>query len=87
MQAVKWHLSYPGSDHTIGSFPHQMMAKPTNTGGIMELVLLWLILGFASAIVASSKNRSFFGWLIAGFLFGPIALFMVGVMPSIGGGK
>ncbi len=53
----------------------------------MELVFLWLILGFASAIVASSKGRSAFGWLIAGFFFGPIALFMVGVMPSLGGGK
>ena len=46
----------------------------------MELVFLWLILGFASAIVASSKGRSAFGWLIAGFFFGPVALFMVGVM-------
>ena len=53
----------------------------------MELVFLWLILGFASAIVASSKGRSAFGWMIAGFFFGPIALFMVGVMPALGGGK
>ena len=53
----------------------------------MGLVSLWLILGFASAIVASSKGRSAFGWLIAGFFFGPIALFMVGVMPALGGDK
>ena len=53
----------------------------------MEFVLLWIIFGVASAIVASSKNRSGFGWLVAGFFFGPIALFMVGVMPALGGGK
>ena len=53
----------------------------------MEIVLLWIILGVASAIVAGSKNRSVLGWLLAGFFFGPVALFMVGVMPSLGGGK
>ena len=53
----------------------------------MELVFLWIILGVACAIVAGSKGRSPFGWLIAGFFFGPIALFMVGVMPALGGAK
>ena len=87
MQAVKWHLSYTQGMNRHKFIPAPDGAKHNQHGGIMELVFLWLILGFASAIVASSKGRSAFGWMIAGFFFGPIALFMVGVMPALGGDK
>lgn len=48
----------------------------------MEFFGFWLICSVATAIVASSKGRSTFGWLILGFLFSFIALILVAVLPS-----
>jgi hypothetical protein len=51
-------------------------------GSNMELFLLWLLFAFFSAAIASSKNRSAFGWFSAGLLFGPFGL-LVGFFPKI----
>ena len=55
----------------------------------MELVLsffswliLWLILGIIPAVVAASKGRSFFLWLLYGLLIWPIALVHIIVVPD-----
>lgn len=48
----------------------------------MELLAFWLIIAVATAIVASSKGRSSFGWFILGGLFSLIALLLVIVLPS-----
>lgn len=44
---------------------------------------IWFICAIFSAAIASSKERSGFGWFILGFLFGPFALIAVGLMPSL----
>lgn len=48
----------------------------------MEIVLLWLLFGFFSAMIASGKNRSTFGWFLVGILVGPFGL-LVAFMPKI----
>ena len=47
---------------------------------MMEYVILWIVCGIGAAAIASSKDRSVFGWLIGGFLLGPIGLLIVGFM-------
>lgn len=47
---------------------------------MMEYVILWIVCGIGAAAIASSKGRSVFGWLIGGFLLGPIGLLLVGLM-------
>lgn len=49
----------------------------------MELLLFWLIFAVASAVVASSKNRSGFGWFILGLLFSFVALIIVAILPAL----
>lgn len=47
----------------------------------MELLtLFWLGCAVASAVVASSKGRSFIGWGILGFLLGPFALLGIAIV-------
>ena len=43
-------------------------------------VLIWILCGIGSAMIASSKNRSGCNWFGAGVLLGPIALLIVGFM-------
>jgi len=47
------------------------------------IVVLWLIFATCSAVIASSKNRSGFGWFLLGILFGPFALLTVGFMAPL----
>jgi hypothetical protein len=49
---------------------------------VLLLIIVWVVCGVFTAIVASSKGRGTWGWFFAGFLFGPIALFAVGFMPA-----
>lgn len=37
----------------------------------MEVVMIWLLFGVITAVVASNKGRSGCGWLIVGILLGP----------------
>ena len=48
----------------------------------IALIFVWLLFGTLSAIVAPKKGRNVYGWAIAGFLFGPLALVVVGLMDS-----
>jgi hypothetical protein len=51
----------------------------------MEIVivafLIWVLFGVFSALIASSKNRSAFGWFFVGFLFGPFGLLVAALPP------
>jgi hypothetical protein len=50
----------------------------------MELVIVfWLVCGAGAAMIASSKGRSGGAWLLAGLLFGPIAILIVGFMAPV----
>jgi len=40
----------------------------------MELLLLWVVCGIASAALVFSKGRTSYGWLFVGFMLGPIGL-------------
>ena len=48
----------------------------------MGWLLIWIICGIFSAIIASSKGRNGFGLLVLGLIFGIFALLAVGFMPS-----
>lgn len=45
------------------------------------MIILWLGIAVLTAIIASSKGRSFVGWLILGALFSVLALIAVCAMP------
>ena len=44
---------------------------------VMTLVFVSLLFAVSSGILASKKNRNFFGWFFTGLLFGPFALLVV----------
>jgi hypothetical protein len=54
----------------------------------MELIvpIIWLLCGVGAAMIASSKGRSGCGWFVAGALFGPFALLVVGFMSPASSG-
>ena len=45
-------------------------------------LLIWFISVVLSISVAQSKGRSGCGWFLLSFLFGPIALILVMLLPS-----
>jgi hypothetical protein len=49
----------------------------------MELFLIWLGFALVTAIIAESKGRSGFGWLVAGIFFGFFAFIAVAFMPAV----
>ncbi len=42
----------------------------------MEIVLVWILFGIVSAVIASNKGRSGCGWFILGVLLGPFGLIL-----------
>lgn len=48
----------------------------------MGIVIFWLLCAIFSAALASSKNRSGFGWFLLGLLFGPFGL-LVAFFPKV----
>lgn len=48
----------------------------------MEIFLLWVLCAIVSAVIASSKGRSAFGWFILGMLISVFAIVLVAVLPS-----
>lgn len=42
----------------------------------MEIMVVWILLGAISAIVASNKGRSGCGWFAIGVLLGPLGFIM-----------
>ena len=49
---------------------------------IMTYVIIWLICGFGCAAIASSKNKSAFGWFFLGVLLGPLGILIIGFMKA-----
>lgn len=52
-------------------------------GRTMFFIAGGLLCGIIAAIIASSKNRSAFGWFILGCVFNIIAILFVGFMPAL----
>jgi len=49
----------------------------------MALIIIWIGFGVVTALAASSRGRSFFGWLIIGCLTGVFGLIAVLVMNRV----
>ena len=49
----------------------------------LGLLMLWLVCGVVTGIIASSKGRSAFGWFFLGCLIGVFALVLVIALPSV----
>lgn len=47
------------------------------------LLVIWLLFGAFTAVIAGSKGRNWFGWLLLGCVFGIFALVAVAAMPRI----
>lgn len=52
-------------------------------GRAMFFIAGGLVCGIIAAIIASSKNRSAFGWFLLGCMFNIIAILFVGFMPAL----
>ena len=42
----------------------------------MEIIIIWLLFGLVSAVVASNKGRSGCGWFLLGVLLGPFGFIL-----------
>lgn len=52
----------------------------------MELILIWIVFSIIVAVVANSRGRNAFGWLILACIISPLlALIVLVVLPSHGG--
>jgi hypothetical protein len=49
---------------------------------MMEFLAFWFLCAIVSAIIASSKGRSTFGWFLLGCLISFFAIILVAVLPS-----
>lgn len=49
----------------------------------MEYLVIWLLFGIASMMVANSKGRSGCGWFLLGVLLGPFGLLFAFIAPSL----
>lgn len=48
----------------------------------MELLIFWLAVAVVTAVIASSKGRSGFGWFLLGCALSLLALILVAVLPT-----
>lgn len=51
--------------------------------GIIRALLLQLLIGIVSGIIAHFKKRNIWNWFVLGFIFGPIALIILRFFPSM----
>jgi hypothetical protein len=49
----------------------------------MLIVIIWVLFGIASVIVASQKGRSKFAWFFLGVLLGPFGLLFIILLSSV----
>ena len=49
----------------------------------MEILALWFVMAVITAIVASSRGRSAFGWFLIGCLLSVFGLILVALLPSL----
>lgn len=48
----------------------------------MELFLVWVVIAIFTAVIASSRGRSAFGWFLLGMCFSLLATLLVVALPS-----
>jgi len=66
----------------IISYRYNEDSKQASGREIMTYVIIWLICGFGCAAIASSKNKSAFGWFFLGVLLGPLGILIIGFMKA-----
>lgn len=49
----------------------------------MGIIIIWIICGFVTAVIAAGKGRSGFGWLLVGLLLGIFGVILIACMPSL----
>lgn len=52
----------------------------------MSLLLalaFWLFCGVIAAVIAEARRRSVIAWALLGFIFGPFAIILVAVLPTV----
>ncbi|WP_457812116.1 zinc ribbon domain-containing protein [Sinorhizobium meliloti] len=49
----------------------------------MELLVIWIICGVVTAIIAASKGRSGAGWLLVGLLLGIFGVILIACLPAL----
>ena len=47
------------------------------------ILLVWIVMGIMTAVIAGAKNRNWFGWLLIGLLFGIFGLILIACMPKL----
>ena len=51
--------------------------------GTAALMFIWFVFAVLTAVIASSKGRTGFGWFLLGALFGIFALILVAILPNL----
>jgi len=49
----------------------------------MEFLVIWIICGVVTGIIASSKGRNGLGWFLLGSLLGIFGLILIACLPSL----
>ncbi|MGB3831221.1 MAG: hypothetical protein WA975_05075 [Mesorhizobium sp.] len=49
----------------------------------MEFLVLWIICGIITGVIASNKGRSGFGWFLIGSLLGIFGVILIACLPSL----
>jgi Na+/melibiose symporter-like transporter len=49
----------------------------------MEVLVLWLVCAVITAVIASAKGRSGFGWFLLGAILGIFGVILIACMPSL----
>lgn len=49
----------------------------------MELLVIWIICGVVTAIIAASKGRSVAGWLLVGLVLGIFGIILIACLPAL----
>jgi hypothetical protein len=48
----------------------------------MVIIVLWVICGIVSAVIANAKGRSVVGWFFLGLIFGVLAVIIIACLRS-----
>jgi hypothetical protein len=48
----------------------------------LEFLIIWLVFGLISAVIANNKGRSGCGWFIVGVLLGPLGIILALVVSN-----
>jgi hypothetical protein len=68
----------PGGKTCVGTGTRRI----TDSEDLLEILIVWILFGVITAVVATNKGRSGAGWFLLGILFGPLGLVLSLVVPK-----